>query len=76
MVHIYCSKLGLSKISFMILKSMLTCVYLIKNDSKNSKIMKFKVKHKISFILVMSKLNFQHHYSSLQCHMILQKSLL
>jgi len=22
----------------------------------------------------MSKLNFQHHYSSLQCHMILQKS--
>jgi len=23
----------------------------------------------------MVKLNFQHHYSSLQCHMILQKSL-
>jgi len=22
----------------------------------------------------MAKLNFQHHYSSLQCHMILQKS--
>jgi len=26
------------------------------------------------FIPVMAKLNFQHHYSSLQCHMILQKS--
>jgi len=23
---------------------------------------------------MVSKLNFQHHYSSLQCHMILQKS--
>ncbi len=27
---------------------------------------------KIYFVMV--KLNFQHHYSSLQCHMILQKS--
>ncbi len=26
------------------------------------------------FIPVMVKLNFQHHYSSLQCHMILKKS--
>jgi len=25
---------------------------------------------------MMTKLNFQHHYSGLQCHMILQKSLL
>jgi len=50
MVHIYCSKLGLSKISFLILKSMLTCVYLIKNDSKNSKIMKFKVNHYFSIL--------------------------
>jgi len=25
-------------------------------------------------IPVMAKLKFQHHYSSLQCHMILQKS--
>jgi len=24
---------------------------------------------------VTAKLNFQHHYSNLQCHMILQKSL-
>jgi len=29
---------------------------------------------KMSFIPVMSMLNFQNHYSSLQCHMILQKS--
>jgi len=29
---------------------------------------------KMLFIPVMAKLNFQHHYSSLQCHMILQKS--
>jgi len=28
---------------------------------------------KMLFILVMAKLNFQHHYSSLQCHLILQK---
>jgi len=27
------------------------------------------------FIPVMAKLNLQHHYSSLQCHMIFQKSL-
>jgi len=27
------------------------------------------------FIPVIAKLNFQHHYSSLQCHMILQKSI-
>ncbi len=29
---------------------------------------------KILFISVMAKLSFQHHYSSLQCHKILQKS--
>ncbi len=29
---------------------------------------------KIYFIPVMTKLNFQYHYSSLQCKMILQKS--
>jgi len=28
------------------------------------------------FIHVISKLSFQHHYTSLQCHMILQKSFL
>ncbi len=28
------------------------------------------------FFLVMTKLNFQHHYSNLQCHMILQISFL
>jgi len=27
----------------------------------------------MSFIPALAKLNFQHHYSSLQCHMILQK---
>ncbi len=26
------------------------------------------------YLLSMTKLHFQHHYSSLQCHMILQKS--
>ncbi len=29
---------------------------------------------KIEFSPVIAKLNFQHPYSSLQCHMILQKS--
>jgi len=28
----------------------------------------------MQFILVMAKMNFQHHYSSPECHMILQKS--
>jgi len=28
---------------------------------------------KMVFIPMMAKLNFQHHYSCLQCHMILQK---
>jgi len=27
----------------------------------------------MKFSPVLAKLNFQHHYSSLQCHMILQK---
>jgi len=30
----------------------------------------------MQFIQVMAKLNFQHHHSSLQCYMILQKSSL
>jgi len=29
---------------------------------------------KIQFIPVIAKLNVQHHYSSLQCHVIIQKS--
>jgi len=28
----------------------------------------------MKFICVMTALNFQHHYSSLQCHMTIQKS--
>jgi len=31
--------------------------------------------HKKTNIVRYSKLNFQHHYSSFQCHTILQKSL-
>ncbi len=42
----------------------------------NSKKLSFILIHfKMQFIPVMATLNFQHHYSSLQCHMILQKSL-
>jgi len=55
------------------------------DQSKNSNIVKRYLKFKELFsiviylkiqlfIPVMAKLNFQHQYSSLQCHMILQKS--
>jgi len=38
--------------------------------------MYFKVYFNFNFFIsVMANLNFQHHYFSLQCHMILQKSL-
>jgi len=30
---------------------------------------------KVQFIVIKADLNVQHHYSSLQCHMILHKSL-
>jgi len=51
--------------------------YAIKSVFTNQKI-KIQLKKKSSNIInpVMAKLNFQHHYSSLQCLMILQKSLI
>jgi len=42
------------------------CIYLIKNTIKNINIAKITV----FYFPVVAKLNFQHHYSSLQCHMI------
>ncbi len=41
----------------------------------NRKVFFILIHFKMQFIPVMAKLNFQHHYSNLQCHIILQKSL-
>jgi len=50
--------------------------YAIKSVFTNQKI-KIQLKKSSNIINpVMAKLNFQHHYSSLQCLMILQKSLI
>ncbi len=52
-------------------------IYLIKQISKNSNNVKYHYTYyyfKMLFIYVKAKLIFQHHCSSLQCHMILQKS--
>jgi len=41
---------------------------------KNLKLSSILINFKMSFIRVMVKLNFQHHYFSLQCRTILQKT--
>jgi len=52
------------------------CVYLIKNKNCKIKTVNLNlIDFKVQFILVIAKLNFLQHYSSLQCYMILQKSL-
>ncbi len=56
------------------------CMYLIKVACKIAVILFIiKLLYFNIFLNVIyscdAKLNFQHHYSSLQCHMILQKSL-
>ncbi len=60
------------------------CIYLIKNTAKAVTLWNILTIKNNSFLFeyilkcnlfLWSKLNFQHHYSSLQWHMILQKSL-
>jgi len=57
------------------------CIYLIKNKKIKTVILWMLIQFKtvvfyfnIMYLFLWSKLNFTHHYSSLQCHMILQKS--
>ncbi len=87
--HTAIQKFGISKKCnvfkkfIMLTKAVSGCIFDKKQNKKKTNFVKYFCNLKVQFSILIylniiysceAKLNFQHHYSSHQCHMILQKS--